>query len=117
VLAGRYTDAAKLPEGTRGTLRSVYRERITQAGVDVGIRFAKRAEEKDCSAAELAVAWILHQPGISGVILGPRNLDQFESLLPAVDVKLGEDDLKFCDELVAPGTFVTSYFNTSRWMP
>jgi aryl-alcohol dehydrogenase-like predicted oxidoreductase len=117
VLAGRYTDASKLPEGSRGTLRSIYRERITQAGVDVGIQFAKRAEEKGCSAAQLAIAWTLHQPGISGVILGPRNMDQFESLLPAVDVKLNEDDMKFCDELVAPGTFVTSYFNTSRWMP
>jgi aryl-alcohol dehydrogenase-like predicted oxidoreductase len=117
VLAGRYTDASKLPEGSRGTLRSVYRERITRAGVEVGIKFAKRAKKKDCSAAQLAVAWVLHQPGITGAIIGPRNMDQFESLLPSVDVKLDEDDFKFCDELVMPGTFVTSYFNTSKWMP
>jgi aryl-alcohol dehydrogenase-like predicted oxidoreductase len=116
VLAGRYTDASNLPEGSRGTLRTVYRERITQAGVKVGIKFAKRAEEMGCSAAQLAVAWVLHQPGITGAILGPRNLKQLESLLPAADVKLSENDLRFCDELVAPGTFVTSYFNTSRWM-
>ena len=117
VLAGRYTDASELPEGSRGTLRSVYRERITPAGVEVGIKLAKHAGQKGCSAAQLAVAWIIHQLGITGAIIGPRNMDQFESLLPAVDVKLNEDDLKFCDELVMPGTFVTSYFNTSKWMP
>ena len=116
VLAGRYTDASKLPEGSRGTLRSVYRDRITQEGVEVGLKFAKRAEEKGCSAAQLAVAWILHQPGITGAILGPRNMEQFETLLPAADLALHEEDLRFCDTLVPPGTHVTSYFNTSLWM-
>ena len=117
VLAGRYTDASELPEGSRGTLRPVYRERITQRGVAVGKKFAMYADQKGCSAAQLAVAWVLHQPGITGAIIGPRNMDQYRSLLPAVDVKLDADDLKFCDELVMPGTHVTSYFNTSKWMP
>lgn len=116
VLAGRYTDASKLPEGSRGTLRSVYRDRITQEGIEVGLKFAERAEEKGCSAAQLAVAWILHQPGITGAILGPRNMEQFENLLPAADLALHEEDLRFCDTLVPPGTHVTSYFNTSLWM-
>ena len=117
VLAGRYTDASELPEGSRGTLRPVYRERITQRGVAVGKKFAKYADQKGCSAAQLAVAWVLHQSGITGAIIGPRNMDQYKSLLPAVDVKFDADDLKFCDELVMPGTHVTSYFNTSKWMP
>ena len=116
VLAGRYTNASNLPEGSRGTLRKVYRERITQDGVEIGLKFAKKAEEKGCSPAQLAVAWTLHQPGITGSILGPRNMEQFESLLPALEVELDEIDLQFFDSLVAPGTFVTSYFNTSLWM-
>ena len=116
VLAGRYTDASKLPEGSRGTLRTVYRERITQKGVEVGLKFAKKAGEKGCSAAQLALAWILHQPGVTGAIVGPRNMEQFESLLPALEVELDEADLQFCDSLVSPGTHVTSYFNTSLWM-
>jgi aryl-alcohol dehydrogenase-like predicted oxidoreductase len=115
VLAGRYTDAASLPAGSRGTLRSVYRERITQAGVEVGEKFVQKAEEKGCSAAQLAVAWVLHQPGITGTILGPRTREQFESLLPAVDIQL-ENDLESFDQLVPPGSFVTSFFNTSGWM-
>jgi aryl-alcohol dehydrogenase-like predicted oxidoreductase len=115
-LAGRYTDASNLPEGSRGTLRPVYQERITQAGVEVGKRFVGRAEEKGCTPAQLAVAWVLHQPDITASILGPRSLEQFESLLPAIDLRLDEGDLEFCDKLVPPGAYVASFFNTSGWM-
>jgi aryl-alcohol dehydrogenase-like predicted oxidoreductase len=38
VLAGRYTDAAKLPEGSRGTLKTIYRDRITREGIEVGMK-------------------------------------------------------------------------------
>ena len=55
VLAGRYTDATELPEGSRGTLRDVFRERITQAGIEVGLRFTQLAQEKGCPAAQLLV--------------------------------------------------------------
>lgn len=116
VLAGRYTDASDLPEGSRGTLRTVYSQRITQHGIEVGKKLARRAEEKGCTAAQLAVAWVLHQPGITAAILGPRTLEQFESLLPGAEDTLTEDDLGFCDALVPPGTSVANFFNTSRWM-
>lgn len=116
VLAGRYKDASNIPEGSRGALRTVYAERITQQGIEVSIEFAKKAEENGCTAAQLAVAWVLHQPGITGTILGPRTLEQFESLLPAVDIRLDDADLSFCDDLVPPGHYVANYFNTSKWM-
>jgi aryl-alcohol dehydrogenase-like predicted oxidoreductase len=72
--------------------------------------------EKGCTAAQLAVAWVLHQPGITGSILGPRNLEQFKSLLPALDITLDEEDLQFCDTLVPPGACVANYFNTTGWI-
>jgi aryl-alcohol dehydrogenase-like predicted oxidoreductase len=117
VLAGRYADAEKLPAGSRGTLRDVYRQRITQDGIEIGQAFAARAQDKNCSAAQLAVAWVLRQPGISGALLGPRTATQLEELLPSIEVVVDDDDIEFCDALVTPGTHVTSYFNTSRWMP
>ncbi len=82
----------------------------------MGLKFAKKAEEKGCSAAQLAVAWILNRPGITGTILGPRNLEQLEGLLPALDIMLDDNDMKFFDSLVPPGRYVVNYFNTSGWM-
>jgi aryl-alcohol dehydrogenase-like predicted oxidoreductase len=116
VLAGRYTDAAHLPEGSRGALRDIFGERITQEGINVGVKVAQRAQEKGCSAAQFAVAWVLHQPGITGTILGPRTLEQFERVVPALDIVMDDEDLAVCDTLVPPGTHVANYFNTSRWM-
>lgn len=116
VLAVKYKDATNLPEGSRGTLRSVFRERITQKGIEAGLKFRKRAEQKGCTAAQFAVAWVLQQKGITGTILGPRSLEQFQSLLPALDISLTEADLQFCDSLVPPGTYIVNYFNTSGWM-
>jgi aryl-alcohol dehydrogenase-like predicted oxidoreductase len=43
-------------------------------------------------------------------------MEQFESLLPTLEIELNEDDLQFCDTFVAPGAHVTSYFNPSLWM-
>lgn len=116
VLAGNYAQAEDLPEGSRGTLRRVFRERITPEGVAVGKRFSEYADAKGCTAAQLAVAWVLHQPGITSTIIGPRNLVQLGSLLPGAAVVLDETDLAFCDDLVAPGRYVTSFFNTASWM-
>jgi len=116
VLACRYKDASKLPRGSRGTQRSIYAERITQKGIEVSFELAKRAAEKGCTVAQLALAWVLNQPGITGAIIGPRNLEQFESLLPAINIKLKESDFNFCDALVPPGSYVSNHFNTSNWM-
>jgi aryl-alcohol dehydrogenase-like predicted oxidoreductase len=116
VLAGRYTDPSDLPEGSRGTQKRIYAERITQKGIEVSSKLAERAKGKGCTVAQLAVAWILRRPGITGAIIGPRTLGQLEDLLPSADIKLDEPDLRFCDELVPPGTNVSNHFNTSLWM-
>ena len=116
VLACKYEDASKLPKGSRGTQKAIYAERITQKGIEVSFELAERANEKRCTVAQLAVAWVLNQPGITGAIIGPRSLDQFESLLPSVDIPFEESDFRFCDSLVSPGTYVSNHFNTSFWM-
>jgi aryl-alcohol dehydrogenase-like predicted oxidoreductase len=116
VLACRYKDPSNLPKGSRGTQKPIYAERITQRGIEVSFELAKRAAEKGCTVAQLAVAWVLNQPGITGAIIGPRNLKQFESLLPTVDIQFEESDFTFCDSLVPPGTYVSNHFNTSFWM-
>jgi aryl-alcohol dehydrogenase-like predicted oxidoreductase len=117
VLAGRYQDAGNLPTGSRGAFKKIYAERITQQGIEVAQQLAKRARHKGCTLPQLAVAWILHQPRISGAIIGPRTWDHFNDLLAATDVHLDPSDLEFCDALVPPGMNVSDHFNTCRWKP
>ncbi len=47
---------------------------------------------------------MLRHPAITAPIIGPRTMEQLESMLTAPDVKLGDDVLDRIDELVPPGT-------------
>lgn len=49
--------------------------------------------------ANVALAWTLHQPGITAPIIGPRTLDQFNESLRAVEVELSADVLQKLDAI------------------
>ena len=53
----------------------------------------------------VALAWLLHQPGVTGPIIGPRTPDQLQSNLHALDVHLDVDTLATLDGMFpGPGT-------------
>ncbi|MEU6775535.1 aldo/keto reductase [Streptomyces sp. NPDC046759] len=51
---------------------------------------------------EVALAWLLTRPGVTGPIVGPRTAEQLESAIRAVGLELGEELLAGLDE-VFPG--------------
>lgn len=116
VLAHRYTNEKDFPPGSRGAQKTVYAERITRKGIAAALELGRKAREKGCNTAQLALAWVLRQPGITGAIIGPRTVVHLEDLLPSADLKLDEEDLDFCNRLVPPGTYVSDHFNTAGWV-
>ena len=52
--------------------------------------------------ADVALAWLLHNPVVTAPIIGPRTADQLSGSLKALDIKLGDDFMKKLDE-VFPG--------------
>ncbi|MEU2439517.1 aldo/keto reductase [Streptomyces rubradiris] len=48
---------------------------------------------------EVALAWLLTRPGVTGPIVGPRTAGQLESALRAVELRLSEDLLTALDEI------------------
>ncbi|MGA5039398.1 aldo/keto reductase [Streptomyces capoamus] len=48
---------------------------------------------------EVALAWLLTRPGVTGPIVGPRTAAQLESALRAVELELGEELLQGLDEI------------------
>jgi NDP-hexose C3-ketoreductase / dTDP-4-oxo-2-deoxy-alpha-D-pentos-2-ene 2,3-reductase len=49
--------------------------------------------------AIVALAWLLHQDGVTGPIIGPRTMEQLEEPLRAVTLSLGEDVRKQLDDI------------------
>jgi len=57
------------------------------------------ADELGHEPGDLGLAWLLHQPGVTGPIVGPRTMEQLESAVRAVDIKLDEKTLTRLDEI------------------
>lgn len=49
--------------------------------------------------ADVALAWVLHQPLVTAPIIGPRTMDQLDGNLHALDINLSEDTLAQLDEI------------------
>jgi aryl-alcohol dehydrogenase-like predicted oxidoreductase len=49
--------------------------------------------------ADVGVAWLLHRPGVTAPIIGPRTMEQFEGSLAALDVVLDDAALTRLDEI------------------
>ena len=51
------------------------------------------------SPADVGVAWLLHRPGVTAPIVGPRTMDQLDGGLRALEIGLDEDQLARIDEI------------------
>ena len=104
LLSGKFGRDNLGPEGSRHHGRiwhepPIYdNERLYQL-IDVLKEFG---EKRGCSAARIAIAWILHQPGITSVLIGGRTELQLSDTLDAESVILGSDELKKLDEVSRP---------------
>jgi len=49
--------------------------------------------------AEVALAWLLHNPIVTAPIIGPRTVEQLESAVRAASIKLDDDVLEKLDEI------------------
>ncbi len=57
------------------------------------------AEARGVSVAQVALAWLLHQPHVTSVIVGAKRIDQLEDNIAATTVKLTADELSTLDEV------------------
>lgn len=117
ILVGRYSSTEAFPEDSRAALRGgVYADRVNKRGVEVGRRFVELAQNADLPPSQLAVLWVKDQPGVTAPLIGPRNVEQLEELLPVADMTLSDELREACDDLVPPGTAVANFHNSAAWM-
>src|SRR4051812_7821577 len=65
-------------------------------------QFEKLAAELGTDPSNLALAWLLAQEGVTAPIIGPGTLDQLDSTLGTLEVKLEQPTLDRLDELFPP---------------
>lgn len=102
LLTGRYASADEVPEGLART--RLYSKERPMAGhgepgceteVFEAIAEVRRiAEDVGASMAEVALAWVRQQAGITSLLVGARTPEEVAWNLPAVDVTLPEDVIR-----------------------
>ena len=116
ILAGRYNDTQKYPEGSRAARGEWFARRVNQKGIEVARKVGEMAAERSLSITQLALLWVKDQPGVTSPIIGPRTLDHLEDALGILDKNLAEADIPLLDELVHPGNAVADFHNSNDWM-
>ena len=51
------------------------------------------AKARSASVAQIALAWLLHQPHVASVIIGAKRIDQLDSNVGATDISLSAEEL------------------------
>lgn len=73
-------------------------------GADFAIadRVADLAREKGVSPARIALAWLLHQPGVTAPIVGATKMKHLEDAVGAVGVRLTAEERQRLEEPYRP---------------
>jgi aryl-alcohol dehydrogenase-like predicted oxidoreductase len=88
-LSGKYRRGQPYPQGSRmSMLPGPYHQWENDATYQAIERWDAEASRRGVRLATLALAWLLTDPGVSSVILGPRDADQLTQALAALDVPL-----------------------------
>lgn len=65
-------------------------------------RVAELGKRRGVKPMQIALAWILHKPGVAAPIIGATKMHHLDEAIAALDVKLSPDEIKFLEELYQP---------------
>ena len=102
-LTGRYRPGQEVSAGTRFSLNQAgkfYQQRYWQSAQFEAVESLKGFfSQRGRSLTEVALAWVLSQPGITCAILGASRVEQLAQSLPGTAVELTAEELAFCDRI------------------
>ncbi|MFW6022700.1 MAG: aldo/keto reductase family protein [Halanaerobiaceae bacterium] len=103
LLTGKYRKGQEIPEDSRAADSSSNRwlkESLTEENLDKVEKLITISEELGISMPQLALAWILHQPGITSALIGASKPEQVKENVKAVDIELSDEVLDRIDDIL-----------------
>lgn len=113
ILTAKYDPDAPPPEGTRAGRqdRRMMQTEWRPESLHMAQEIARHAQAAGTTASHFAIAWVLHNRLVTGVIGGPRTEAQWEDYLSALDYELSAADEALIAGMVAPGHASTPGYN------
>jgi voltage-dependent potassium channel beta subunit len=103
ILTGKYKAGAPLPADSRAannSVNSIITSYLNEQVLLVVQELEQVARKQDISLAQLALAWVLRQPGVSTALIGATKPEQIEENVKAVDIQLTSETLDQIDEIL-----------------
>ena len=85
--------AAKLPKDDGAGIIQTSPNQICLATLALIERLQKIGDRQDRSAGEVAIAWTLHNPAVTGAIVGARNASQANGVMRAAGFRLSDKEV------------------------
>ncbi len=103
LLSGKYGRNSQTGQAEQGSRRTTFDFPPVQLDRAWDVIDAMRtiAEAKKVSVAQVALAWLLHQPVVTSVIIGAKRVDQLDDNIAATAVKLSGEELAQLDKVSA----------------
>jgi len=103
-LSGKYRRGEKPPEGSRiaraeENWEEAWSRRATEKNFKILDVVGQIASSRGKSYAQVALAWVRSQPGITAPIIGARTLEQLKDNLGSVGWELTSEELQALDEV------------------
>jgi aryl-alcohol dehydrogenase-like predicted oxidoreductase len=116
LLSGKYRRNETPPEDSRfgsAAANAPQRRRMRDQVFDVTEGLEPLVAAKGCTMSQFALAWVMQQPGVTSPIIGPRTMEQLEDNLKALEVQITPEDKQKIDEIIAPGSAVSPYYEAN----
>ena len=102
-LSGRFKSPADFAEGDFRHNHPRFQGENFQKNIALVREVEAMAADKGCSAAQLALAWVLAQGGDVVPIPGTKHVRYLDENIDALDAALSQDDLDRLDAILPPG--------------
>jgi len=100
LLSGKYSANTQGPEGSRRTTFDFPPVNLDRAWPVVDA-MREIADAKGVSVARVALAWLLHKPWVTSVIIGAKRIEQLEDNIGAASSSLSAEEMAALDEVSA----------------
>ena len=101
-LAGNRKKVGDTPTKRAGSDEFAHEMYYEPGDFDVLERTIEVAEKYNVSSAQIALAWLLHKPGVTAPIVGASKMVHLEQAAAALDIKLSTEDMNRLEELYRP---------------
>ena len=102
-LSGRFKSPDDFPDDDFRKFHPRFQGENFEKNIQLVREVEKMAEEKGCTTAQLALAWVLAQGEDVVPIPGTKHIRYLDENIRALEVKLSDDDLRRLDEILPPG--------------